>query len=45
VNWALGESVPAALTVATPIGLGCYVVYLAAGTYLRFQRTLEGAAD
>lgn len=41
VNWALGYSMPAALTVAAPIGLGCYVVYLAAGTYLRFQRTME----
>jgi hypothetical protein len=37
VSWALGDPVPAALTVAAPIGLGCYLAYLAAGTYLRLR--------
>jgi hypothetical protein len=39
VNWTLGDSVPTALTFATPIGLACYLSYVAVGTYLRLQRT------
>jgi len=43
VSWTLGDPVPAALTVAMPVGLGGYLVYLAVGTYLR--RPSEGVAD
>jgi len=37
VSWTQGDSVPAALTVALPIGLCGYLAYLAVGTYLRFR--------
>ncbi|RSM58364.1 hypothetical protein DMB66_29255 [Actinoplanes sp. ATCC 53533] len=45
VHWTQDDSVPAALTVAMPIGLSGYLVYLAVGTILRFRRPAAGTAD